>query len=345
MLVPVTQLTISPALPEGFVSKDTQTQLIIHYNLHDIGRLTRPAKHILTPDDLVTGAEIPLEGIYAPPPPGFEPNQLILQDANGVGVLVDGTINFDKKGGATMTVTGGTWDSETMLRVPVTVHGNVLPVSVGETVRDELLGDGDPSIAYQSFELKKAPLTYLNAPGSERGYASTLEVRVGGVRWAERPTFYGAGPTDRIFTVRHDEDGATTITFGDGIRGARLPAGSGNVRATYRFGAGATSIPAGSITQIVRGAPGLVRVRSPAPLNMSMIPRRIEYVAMVLIGLINPTRTSTAITPCPARWTMIREPITKSCGAKASVTPASTPSALAAWGPGKFTRTPASPTR
>jgi len=267
VVVPVTQLKLSPALPEDFVTLDTQQQLVIHYNLHDIGRLTRPAKHILTPDDLVTGAEIPLEGIYDRPPPGFEPKQLILQDANGAGVLVDGTINFDDKGGATMTLTGGTWDSKTMLRVPVTVHGNVLPVSVGETVRDELLGDGDPSIAYQSFDLKKTPLTYLVAPGSERGYVSTLEVRVGGVLWAERPTFYGAGPTDRVYTVRHDEDGATTITFGDGIRGARLPTGSGNVRATYRFGAGAASIPAGSITQIVRGAPGLVRVRSPAPLT------------------------------------------------------------------------------
>ena len=90
------------------------------------------------------------------------------------------------------------------MQLPVTVHENVLPVSVGETVRDEPLGDGDPSIAYQSFDLKKSPLIYLVAAGSGRGYASTLEIRVGGVLWEERATFSGASPTDRLYTVRHD---------------------------------------------------------------------------------------------------------------------------------------------
>ena len=40
--VPATTLTVSPALPDGFVDSATQNQLVIHYNLHDIGRLTRP---------------------------------------------------------------------------------------------------------------------------------------------------------------------------------------------------------------------------------------------------------------------------------------------------------------
>lgn len=263
--VPVTNITISPALPANFVTKDTTNRLIIHYNFHDIGRLTRPAKHLLAPADLLN-KEILLEGLYDPPPPGLEPKELILQDANGVGVLVKGTLAFKEDGSATMTITEGEWDEQTMLRVPVTVHGNVLHVSVGETVRDEVLGDGDASIPFQSFQLKKYPLTYL-AADNERGYASTLEVRVGGVLWEERTSFYRASPTDRVYVVRHDDEQRTTITFGDGIRGARPSTGKANVRASYRFGGGAAPIPAGSVTQIVRGAPGLVRVYNPAPLT------------------------------------------------------------------------------
>ncbi|MCA9637702.1 MAG: hypothetical protein KC420_16865, partial [Myxococcales bacterium] len=108
---------------------------------------------------------------------------------------------------------------------------------------------------------------YLKAPGTPRGIASTLEVRVNGVLWREVPTFFKATPTDRVYIVRHDEEQNTTITFGDGVRGARVPTGRSNIRATYRFGAGGDPIPAGSVTQIVRGAPGLVRVHNPAPLT------------------------------------------------------------------------------
>lgn len=263
--IPVTNIRISPALPANFVTTTTTNRLIIHYNFHDIGRLTRPAKHLLAPADLLN-KEILLEGLYDPPPPGLEPKELILQDANGVGVLVKGTLAFKEDGSATMTITEGEWDEQTMLRVPVTVHGNVLHVSVGETVRDEVLGDGDASIPFQSFQLKKYPLTYL-AADNERGYASTLEVRVGGVLWEERTSFYRASPTDRVYVVRHDDEQRTTITFGDGIRGARPSTGKANVRASYRFGGGAAPVPAGSVTQIVRGAPGLVRVYNPAPLT------------------------------------------------------------------------------
>ncbi|MCB9706968.1 MAG: hypothetical protein H6711_34325 [Myxococcales bacterium] len=260
---------MSPAIPTSLLDPTIANRLIIHYNFHDIGRLTRPAKHLLRKSDLVnTPKPLPLEGLYDAPPPGLEPKELILEDANGVGVLVQGTLAFADDGSATMSITGADeWPEELELRVPVKVHGNVLHVSVGETVRDEVLGDGDGAIPFQSFDLKKSPLTYLKAPGTPRGIASTLEVRVNGVLWREVPTFFKATPTDRVYIVRHDEEQNTTITFGDGVRGARVPTGRSNIRATYRFGAGGDPIPAGSVTQIVRGAPGLVRVHNPAPLT------------------------------------------------------------------------------
>ena len=74
-------------------------------------------------------------------------------------------------------------------------------------------------------------------------------------------------PDTQRAAARGRRRGGRPRAFGDGIRGARVPTGKSNVRATYRFGAGGDPIPAGSVTQIVRGAPGLVRVHNPAPLT------------------------------------------------------------------------------
>jgi hypothetical protein len=55
----------------------------------------------------------------------------------------------------------------------------------------------------------------------------------------------------------------TTVTFGDGVNGARLPSGPGNVTATYRYGAGAASPPAGRLTTISQPQPGLASISNP----------------------------------------------------------------------------------
>ena len=261
--IPITVITLNPPLPGDLKDGLTSSKLIIHYNLHDIGRLMRPAQSELDPNELIARGKLELEGVHRTP--GSKPysGQWLLEDANGRGTLVDATMEMDAdttRGKATLKITKYTGPA-TKLRTPIVAHPNILHVTRGETVKDELLGSGDPSIPSQSFELKKSPLTYVRA-ATERGIASTLEVRVDGVLWHEVRTFYGAGPNDHIYIVRQDEDEHSTVTFGDGVRGARLPAGA-RVRATYRFGAGAASPPAANLTQIVRGIPGLVRVRSP----------------------------------------------------------------------------------
>ena len=59
------------------------------------------------------------------------------------------------------------------------------------------------------------------------GAASTLEVRVNDLLWHEEPTLFGRGSQEHIYVTRTDDDGKTTIEFGDGVTGARLPSGSG----------------------------------------------------------------------------------------------------------------------
>jgi predicted phage baseplate assembly protein len=100
-------------------------------------------------------------------------------------------------------------------------------------------------------------------PGADSTSVSTLQIRVDGVLWSEVKTFFGTGPDDRVYTVRHDDEQNTFITFGDGVSGSRLPSGVKNVVANYRFGAGAAAPPAGSITQLAGSKKGLRAVRSP----------------------------------------------------------------------------------
>jgi len=256
--LPITRLVVNPEVKSSFYNGDQYSRLVIHYNMHDIGRMTRVALTELQKSDVV-GNTLPLEGIHDVPT--SPPTRFILEDANGRGVLVEGTLAVTPNGAATLKITKGEWDGG--LRVPVKAYGNVLDVTRGETVQDEVLGSGDPTQPYQTFKLAKSPLTYLSKPNTPEGIASTLEIRVGGIRWHERPSFYGAGPNDAVYIVRHDDDQNTHVTFGDGVRGMRLPTGRGNVRANYRRGAGAAVPPAGGINQIAKNVPGLLRVHGP----------------------------------------------------------------------------------
>lgn len=118
----------------------------------------------------------------------------------------------------------------------VTINANVACATHGETVRG-VLGSGNAGKPNQFFTLPQSPLTYISAP-TPGGVKSTLEVRVNDLLWHEVPTLYGHGSEERIYTTRTADDGKTTIQFGDGICGARLPSGQDNVRATYRRGIG-----------------------------------------------------------------------------------------------------------
>ena len=138
-------------------------------------------------------------------------------------------------------------------------------MSRGTTVTGEVLGSGNAALASQSFTLSKSPLTYL---ASGNGAASTLAVYVDGVKWTEVPSFYGQAAGARVFVVsRSPDQTVTTVTFGDGVNGARLTSGTGNVTVSYRYGAGAASPSAGRLTTISQPQPGLASIRNPVAVS------------------------------------------------------------------------------
>ena len=147
-------------------------------------------------------------------------------------------------------------------RTTVRINANVAAATHGESVK-EPLGSGDASTTYQQFTLRQPPMTYVSADTPD-GSASTLKVYVNEVLWEEVPFFYGHGPTERIYITRRDDEGRTTIRFGDGITGARLPTGQNNVRAEYRKGIGLGGLArAGQLSLLMSRPLGLTGVVNP----------------------------------------------------------------------------------
>jgi predicted phage baseplate assembly protein len=118
----------------------------------------------------------------------------------------------------------------------VTIYGNVVKATHGES-RHEVLGSGDAAKALQEFVLKQPPLTYVSAP-TPAGVESTLKVRINDVEWHEVDSLAGLKPNERRFISRTNDDSKTSVVFGNGEAGARLPTGQENIRATYRNGIG-----------------------------------------------------------------------------------------------------------
>ena len=160
------------------------------------------------------------------------------------------------------------------LRSTLKISANVVHATHGETV-NEVLGNGDASQPNQSFVLKKPPTTYLSAPTAS-GVASTLEVRINGVRWDELPSLQGAGPNDLVYTTRIANDAKMTLTFGDGVHGARLPSGSVNVAARYRSGIGPDGeVDAATLTMLRAMPLGLRSVTNAVPASGAEGPERL----------------------------------------------------------------------
>ena len=61
-----------------------------------------------------------------------------------------------------------------------------------------------------------------------------IELQIDGEAWHRVWSLDDSGPNDRHFVASTDESGATTLQFGDGEHGARLPATADRVVAAYR---------------------------------------------------------------------------------------------------------------
>jgi hypothetical protein len=146
----------------------------------------------------------------------------------------------------------------------ITIYGNVAKATNGQTV-GEVLGNGDGSHAFQQFTLSQEPLTYVSASTPD-GAQSTLVVRVNEIEWDEAGDLASLGSSDRKYITQTDDSDETTVVFGDGTHGARVPTGSANIKATYRYGIGSGgNVQALQISQLATMPQGVQGVINPLP--------------------------------------------------------------------------------
>ncbi|MFE3765147.1 putative baseplate assembly protein [Streptomyces sp. NPDC059104] len=275
VFVPVTRLTVDGpwhGTPEG--------DGVVPYG--DITVWAGGEDLVLADDPLtedVAGARIELAGVC----PGLLPGRRLV--VSGERTDVPGTTGVpgsepvmlaSVRQGVDAAAGGDTVHTELLLAAPltytyrrdtVTVYGNVVPATQGET-RSEVLGSGDASRAGQSFALRgvtaAAPLSYLPAATPD-GAEPALTVRVDGVRRPRTEDLALLGPKDPAYALARDPDaGTATVAFGDGVHGARLRSGVENVTAVYRVGAGPDgNLPPGRITQAVSRPLGVGSVTNP----------------------------------------------------------------------------------
>lgn len=145
---------------------------------------------------------------------------------------------------------------------------NAVRASATQTIRDEPLAPlPDSADGLTRMQLSETPVV----PGSVR-----LEVDAdpGGdvfgtmpgqsTTWEEVPSLGDAGPADPVFAVDY---GTGVITFGDGVHGARVPAGFRNVQATrYQAGGGSSgAVAAGAVSAPLTSVGFVTAVTNPYP--------------------------------------------------------------------------------
>ncbi len=235
---------------------DNISGIKVYFGMQNVASIIDEPNAFLTSTDILK-FDKPIEK----PVEDYNPKQFLLQDKNTLGVSVGGRISYSEN--------KLDLDAEASLDVsltqPVDVYGNVITASRGESVKNEKMGSGNASVANQSFKLKKKPLSYYPFPtvDNDQSVKNTLTVYVNGILWKEVNSFFGKNEHDQVYIVRQNDDGDSLVTFGDGIRGQRLPTGTDNVICNYRFGAGAASPPAGSINQISKPVIGLRSIKNP----------------------------------------------------------------------------------
>jgi predicted phage baseplate assembly protein len=266
VVAPVTRIEFTDHISFQSGPEETTPSLYtIHYGMVRAGRIVRGAKTSITQGDFSADG-VALDGINALPPEPHRKGTFFLVGADGGAVRVQGEVVADDVPGRLRFVLAEGQTFPSSLRAPVTIRGNLVEVTRGETVANEMLGSGDAGRAFLSFKLARADLTYLPDDKGPGRLKSTLQVRVNGILWKEVDSFFGRGPEEEIYIVRNDiEDRRAVVTFGDGIRGRRPPTGTNNIIATYRSGVGATRPPANAINSIASAIKGVLTVTNPLP--------------------------------------------------------------------------------
>lgn len=248
--IPATRLEFSASVSAG------GAPLRVHLQANRLSALTNPALTRLGEDQL-NELQALLDRLEPFDEERPEPAALAVKGEGGRGFESGAKIEVDAASGTAEVRLDEARKADPPLKTPVRLFGNLVSATRGETVPSETLGSGDASVPFQSFTLKKGPLTHLPSPAEPNVLIPALDVRVNGVLWRRVRSFVTSEAEDEVYTVRTDAAGKGVIGFGDGARGKRPPSGDGNIVASYRHGAGAAKPPAGGVKSVASAIPGV----------------------------------------------------------------------------------------
>jgi uncharacterized phage protein gp47/JayE len=169
----------------------------------------------------------------------------------GYQSAIDGVVTFELDsdttvppagGSVTANVTEGADQGTYTLSVAIGV-----PASTNFSVVDLDVSSG---VAGQSFTLPTSPLL----PDT---LTLIVQLPAGPSVWNRIDSLLQAGPTDQVYALGTDANGASLIEFGDGVNGAIPPSGV-VISASYKIGGGAYgNLASGSITDLAHAVPGV----------------------------------------------------------------------------------------
>ena len=133
------------------------------------------------------------------------------------------------------------FETNSALTVPANSSASVLSTQ-GVTVTDEQVAIATSS-ANQTYVLKNTSV--IN---------NTVQITIGGVSYNRVQYLIDSGSYDPVFTTFTNAEGATYITFGDGVSG-RIPPSGVQIYATYRTGGGAIGNVATSLLKSIIKVP------------------------------------------------------------------------------------------
>jgi predicted phage baseplate assembly protein len=249
---PITTVHVDETITEGRFSRQ---RVLVHAVSAELSAGEQPD------DAPVDGTTVVVAASDPPLPPG---RRILLTGTADSGESVSAVTHVEAccvadDGTMTLTVTG---PLPKFRRQGLTVLANVVTATHGETV-EQVLGSGDGRARFATFLLRRGPLTHVRAT-TPAGARAELTVRVDGVQWQEVASLADAGPGDRVYALRHEEDGSARLVLGDGVTGARAASGTENITAQHRVGIGAAgAVAPGGVSIVVRRPLGIRAVQNP----------------------------------------------------------------------------------
>lgn len=256
------ELSIRDLLPIG------APRPVIDYQLNRLDRLYGVFEHTIRPsgwdvnDTPVSGARLVLE--LAPPSLLARGRRLVLERdglAREASLVAVAAVDAAAR---TLDLTPPLTAEEGFTLGNLVIRANVVRGGHGEGKPAKVLGSGDAARRSQSFVLKEKDVAFVADPTQPAGVAAAVQVTIAGQTWLQVAALRDSRPSDPHYEVRLTEDGYLSFTFGDGLRGRRLPTGTNNVRVSFRVGAGlAGNLPPGSLTKPARPNPRVDAVSQP----------------------------------------------------------------------------------